>query len=82
MYRESAEAKKIRGQKLRASVIKAGYKPAELADKLGVHKNTMYRWFRDPSSIFVTQVDQIISTLRVTDSEMKEIFLPQYARLS
>ena len=78
MYRESAEAKKLRGQKLRAAVIKSGYKPTEIAEKLGIHKNTLYCWFRDPTVMVIRQVDSLITILKLPESDLKEIFLPAY----
>jgi transcriptional regulator with XRE-family HTH domain len=81
MFQETEESRRARGRKFRAATIKAGYSAKDLADAIGCHVNTIYVWFKNPNDIRLSQLDKMITILRVPKRELYETFFPEYERL-
>lgn len=62
-------------KKTRAKMVERGVSARELADRLGISRDSMYRKLREPARLITIREAKIIAdALRLTEEEILEIF--------
>ena len=55
---------------LRSARVNANLSQEELAKKLGVHRNTIVNWEKDPSSLSIRKAEKVCRALNVSISDI------------
>lgn len=73
-YKRERMRKRMNILKLKGKVVEKGHSPESFACAIGVDRSTLYRKYENGEKFTVGEVNKIIATLDLTDSETISIF--------